>query len=192
MKSLISTSLLIILSQFLVAQKLSKAKILFTNDKVIEGFAFIGDSYVSFQQEIDGRKITYRPLGIKSVFVYQDNEEIEYRFRKFKNQYVLMRVIIDGNISLLSKAYYYNLGVGGNYSTNSAAGTLTHFFLNRKDEKDVVRILTKGKAIDKSFRKTAIEFFKDCPELVKKLDDKIFKKDDIEQVVNYYNKNCFY
>jgi hypothetical protein len=41
-----------------------------------------------------------------------------------------------------------------------------------------------------SFKKDMAEYFRDCPALVDKIQDKDFKKYDMEAIVSFYNKNC--
>jgi len=42
-----------------------------------------------------------------------------------------------------------------------------------------------------SFKNKIRKFFSDCPELVEKINDKIFKRKHIEEVIEYYKLNCF-
>jgi len=59
-----------------------------------------------------------------------------------------------------------------------------------------VLILVKkdGTMVDSStgsFKNKIRKFFSDCPELVEKINDKIFKRKHIEEVIEYYKLNCF-
>lgn len=54
------------------------------------------------------------------------------------------------------------------------------------DDEKPVNLIPTGLG---SFRKKATEYFSDCPELVKKIDEKIYKSEDLKQVVIEYN-NC--
>ena len=40
------------------------------------------------------------------------------------------------------------------------------------------------------FKQNLIDYFKDCPDLVKKIDNNEFGFRDMELIVNYYNSNC--
>jgi hypothetical protein len=42
----------------------------------------------------------------------------------------------------------------------------------------------------KSFKKRALEYFSDCSSLVSKIEDEKYKRNDLEDLVNYYNDNC--
>ncbi|MGV8829868.1 MAG: hypothetical protein ACWA6U_16285, partial [Breznakibacter sp.] len=41
-----------------------------------------------------------------------------------------------------------------------------------------------------AFKNDMVEYFADCPALVEKLEKKEYKKDDIESIVRFYNRNC--
>lgn len=41
-----------------------------------------------------------------------------------------------------------------------------------------------------SFKKDMVDYLLDCPELAKKIDEKIYKKKDIEQIIDEYNRTC--
>jgi len=43
---------------------------------------------------------------------------------------------------------------------------------------------------DTSFRKSMVKYFADCPELVGKINNKTFQKDDMLDIANFYNNNC--
>lgn len=79
--------------------------------------------------------------------------------------------------------------VGGGIAFGGGGGTVTYFYVCRQSDAEAFRITSFGN-ISKNFKKTASEYFKDCPELVKKIEDKTFKKDDIEEVVRFYNAHC--
>lgn len=67
---------------------------------------------------------------------------------------------------------------------------VTTHFLCRNDSEIVEKFIKSDEMLMVNFKKTASNYFKDCPSLVDKLKNKIFKKRDIEEVVTYYNTNC--
>ena len=50
-------------------------------------------------------------------------------------------------------------------------------------------VLNSSDVLSKSFKKTAAEFFKDCPSIVEKIENKSYKKDDLEEIVKFYNSS---
>ncbi len=41
-----------------------------------------------------------------------------------------------------------------------------------------------------NFRKDMVEYFSDCPELSKRIDNKEFRNNDLESIVRFYNNKC--
>jgi hypothetical protein len=45
-------------------------------------------------------------------------------------------------------------------------------------------------SLTKSFKNRAIDYFEDCPALQLKLENKEFVKEDLQDIVKFYNANC--
>ena len=41
-----------------------------------------------------------------------------------------------------------------------------------------------------SFRKDMVNYLSDCPDVAKKIEDKIYRSDDIMQIIDEYNRSC--
>jgi hypothetical protein len=61
------------------------------------------------------------------------------------------------------------------------------FYVHREGEKIAAPLITLR--ISRSFRKRAMEYFSDCSNVVTKLKERDYRKQDIETVVKAYN-NC--
>ena len=59
-----------------------------------------------------------------------------------------------------------------------------YIFYVGKNNNDIVT------SLDVKFKKTAINFFKDCPELVQKINNKKYLKKNVVEVIEFYNMNC--
>lgn len=104
----------------------------------------------------------------------------------FDTSYILLRIIKEDIISEYSfsrTGYMVNGsgfgGVGGGSFYKYGSGILV-----KKD----------GTMVDPStgsFRKKMREFFSDCPDLVNKLNDKVYKRNQLDQVIEYYKVNCY-
>ncbi len=101
---------------------------------------------------------------------------------------VFLKLVIDGKLRLYN--YYYTQSSGGGYY-NSTAGMYTGggsytaetFIL----QKNTSELFQSGSM---SFKKDMIKYFSDCPAIVKKLEDKTYRRKDVELIVNEYNKDC--
>ena len=114
----------------------------------------------------------FDPAGKKVVLKADNAKEIQFQFA-------------GENVRMLSR--YNSIGIGNIFSMS------THIFL--KLEMDGKLKLQKENGELKrpkgmSFRKDMTEYFSDCPALVEKIEDKDFRKSDLEMMVNFYNSNC--
>ncbi|MGS2739894.1 hypothetical protein [Sinomicrobium sp. M5D2P17] len=117
-----------------------------------------------------------------------------YEQRILSNSYSPEPVIIIGkeyvqNIKLdngkeisvgFSRNVYYNINFP-RYSYYVGQGASNH----------VEHLYTKGLPLAKGFKKSIKTYFKDCPELVKKVENKEFSNSEVWKVLDFYNLNCF-
>ena len=80
-----------------------------------------------------------------------------------------------------------NSSFGGEMSVSS---NHSEYYVCKNDGDVVTTFNASGIFIENGFRKKSREFFKDCPELVSKINDKTWKMKDIPKIVLYYNKEC--
>ncbi len=115
------------------------------------------------------------------VTKYNVFESISYTVKK-KEKNKLMRFIIEGNINLYS---YTIINTGNSYS--AAGGTTTMYtaptieYVIKKDKKTYY--LKKRK-----FNETIIPIIKGATELINKIENKEYQYNDIEKIINEYNK----
>lgn len=111
----------------------------------------------------------YNSLGIGGIFPANNN--------------IFLRLVIDGKLRLFK---YYYTQIPSDMDKTSA-GT---------DFDDVEKcVLQKGdgelkKPKVSTFKKDMADYLSDCPELVEKIQNKDFRKADIESIVEFYNTSC--
>jgi hypothetical protein len=187
--------------------------------KKIEGKIFFADGTVDvtfnipikfFTQEPNYEKLQYKvkyfdSTGKKFVLRPDNAKEIQFKY-DFENVRMLSRynslglgnifsmstniflkLEIDGKLKLFK--YYYTQSSPGWY--NASTGAITGGYSYSVER----YILQKGYGELKrpkslTFRKDMVEYFSDCPSLVKKIESKDFRKNELEFIVNYYNSNC--
>lgn len=142
------------------------------------------------------KKITLRPHEAKEIQFMHGAEQVRMlsRFNTLglgnifsSNTHIFLRLEIDGPLKLFS--YYYTQQSPGMY--NASTGVVTGGYAYSVER----YIMQKGSGELKrpknlSFKKDMAEYFSDCPTLVDKIQDKDFKKYDMEAIVSFYNKNC--
>lgn len=164
-----------------------------------------------FTQEINFEKLQWRvkyvdsvnqkqvlkPANAKEILFYFDGEAI--RMLSCQNNLQLwgsifsdnndlfLQLVIDGKLRLFK--YYqrnYNSGMY-NASTGMMTGgysyTIEKYIMQKKNEG-----LFKTSWL--SFKKDMVNYLSDCSDLAKKINEKIYRSDDIEEIVGEYNKSC--
>ncbi len=111
-------------------------------------------------------------MGMMNPFSFQDR--------------IFLKLDIDGELKLFN--YYYTSQTPG---TVNASGVMTGGLSYSDDH----YLLQKGDGEIKSprglaFKKDMAEYFSDCPALVEKIQDKEFRKKDLEFIVQFYNTIC--
>ncbi len=166
-----------------------------------ENFTRISRSQsILFRSTKKGEKVKYDHDQVKFV---QPNESVRHVYIPIKSRHALCKEYIsEGKVKLYAKwvektrtnPNAYNMdGAMSSKALANPNGYINEFeydeyFLWFEGEKKAVKYFdTRG---EKKFRKVSIEFFKNCPILVKDLQDKKYRKDQIKDVVKAYN-DCF-
>jgi len=114
-----------------------------------------------------------------------------------KNPKVLERVLA-GKVYLyrkITQGYMPTLGGAGQGGTAGVGFGGGHYynikdFYVRKMNETHATHLGSNQLFTKNFKKAASDYFEDCPELVKKIQDRTLKKKDLRDIVLFYNNHC--
>lgn len=177
-----------------------KCVIYFNDNTTIEGLGKIrSDGAVKFRLNEDSDSKIYAADLIDKIKINENGLTQTYRYKKEKGNFALwLKVIVEGKVNLYKNDISgFNFGpaggagFGGGFGApmSMSSGPVIYYYVSHAGDTEVFKITSIGN-ISKNFKKAASEFFKDCPLLVEKVNAKTFKKDDIEEVVNFYNKNC--
>lgn len=101
-------------------------------------------------------------------------------------RYILLRLIKEDIISEYSFS-----GTGYIVSANGFGVSGGGSFYNYGS---VILVKKDGTMVDPSigsFRKKMTEFFSDCPVLVDKIKNKVYKRSQLDQVIEFYKVNCY-
>ncbi|MBJ2174550.1 hypothetical protein JBL43_09895 [Aureibaculum sp. A20] len=179
----------------LAAQK-NVAKLYFNDGTEKTGLAKITyKNEIKFREENGGKKEIYNSDGIKCIEIfniYEKPRKKTYCYKKInENNPILLRQVINGKLSLyVLDTTTHGSMAGPNGSVFMTGNSSSSYYVCKGDDEIVTHLGDRGNLFSKNFIKAASEYFKDCPELVKKIEDKAYKKRDIEEVVNFYNKDC--
>ncbi|KJD32067.1 hypothetical protein PK35_11545 [Tamlana nanhaiensis] len=114
-------------------------------------------------------KIKGRRIKRKAVFVPVIKE-----ITKKKKILGFAEIVIDGKVKLFKRTVY---GQNKIYEESLIA-------------KEGEAVIPFNYIELKSFKNRASEYFKDCPNLVSKLENKKYRRNDLEEIVTFYNSNC--
>lgn len=160
--------------------------------------AINGKENVKYRKNRKSKKVKYDETKVKKVIFRNSDTEVAFfeYIQTSKNKKGLFKVISSGkatlyarSVSITSSTPMYMAGPNGgtwnhwNYSFND----FNEFYVLKENEKIALPLVTAR--VSRSFKKRAMEYFSDCSSVVKKLDKRIYIKNDIKEVVEEYN-NC--
>lgn len=193
--------------------KYKNATIYFRDGTVKEGLGKITllDDKIKFKANKKADKEIYDYRELDKITFKEKKEDKTYQYKIFKKknvkkpQYPLLEIEVIGNFSLFSKEVTYtastpgfgghSFSVGGNSFSTPATGGFNYsntykvYYITKKNSDEVYFIFDK-KILGGKFIKSARKYFEDCPLLVEKINSKEFKRNDIIEIIEFYNKNC--
>lgn len=188
---------LFLLSLNSVAQK-QKATLFFTNGTSIKGYAKIkGSDEIKFKITKNSDKKIYDYTTVSKITIRNNDDDVTYFYKTIKNKKkpILLEVLEIGEITLyrdLTQGYSAGMPIAGSAGMTFGGGsyTISSYYVERKNDNIIYHLGDKGNLFSKNFKKAAIEYFKDCTSLVKKIENKELKKKDVIEIVEFYNENC--
>lgn len=176
---------LFLFSTTLISQE--KASLILRNGDTLNGYSYARETLqsIKFQKEKDSKKVKYNYKQVKRVLFR--NQIFDYKviegIRSTPRLYKLMK---PGKVSL----YRFDFTRTSNFNNFSMSNEVVEYSVC-KNYSDLVTVFNaSGLGIERSFRKKAAKFFKDCPELVEKIKSKTWRMKNIPEIVDYYNNNC--
>ncbi len=173
------------------SQDYREASIIFNDSSSIQGFAEIKDNAIYFKvkQEDKADKWSYdfaKGLVFSGYGYSEKYEYVEFEHSKPK----LLQVVEEGNVNLYryAKAHYRgrntNLPIGKLPSDEDIVWTMSEaFYVKRKSEPYAIDI-------EFSFNLRAKKYFGDCKKVVERINNKKFTKENIKDMVFFYNEYC--
>ncbi len=142
--------------------------------------------------------VTYKEkVGRKKIEKTRVEKYIPVFLNKKQTKLGFFELLVDGGLRLVGRTVSVQSGGGWNGVSNIPGGAPTYMpgYMGSHNQ---VMFLKEGKkpeifnqiSLTKSFRKRAMDYFKDCPVLKNKIDKKEFTKEDLQSIVKFYNTSC--
>ncbi|MFA5297478.1 MAG: hypothetical protein WC389_04645 [Lutibacter sp.] len=194
-------TLIICLLTTLTTLKAQNAKVVITlkNGDTIMGYGKIKSDYLKYRINRNEKSVKIHFSKLERVKIYYTGETTNYVYLKVKNEekYKVLEEVETGNVNLykLSKQVYSpgymgsngnigSVGFSGGYSYN-----INSFYVKKNGETEAIH-LASNELFSKNFKEEASEYFKDCPQLVLKIQNKELKKRDLIEIIEFYNHQC--
>lgn len=167
-----------------------EATIWFTDDSKVKGLGEIKNNTIYFRltKEDKVEKWSYDIAKGLIFSGYGFTEKYEYIFCDKYNKPTLMEVIDEGMVYLYKDVSTEitpmpNLNSNGIGLGLNVSGYKSNYFVKRENEE-------KAKELTFSFKSRAIKYFADCEIVINKINKRIFTKNNIPELVAYYNNYC--
>ncbi len=174
----------------------SKEKLRFRKNKKAKGK---NSKYLPAEVEQVIFTVTYKEkVGKKKVEKTRKEKYAPIYLNKKQTKLGFAELIVDGSMKLVGRTVSVNSG-GGTWSAGTpySAPVYTYDFGFLSNHNQVMFLKDGMKpevfnqvSLLKSFKNRAKNFFEDCPALVGKIENKIFKKEDLIAIAEFYNSNC--
>lgn len=176
--------------------KYEEATLHFLDNNSIKGYGkiteFLGVYKIKFKLETYSKSDVWDDLIVKGLTIHREYYDIDFLYINvmYSSKPKLLEVIEIAEISLYVEvdSYWVSSNFDGNSMFPRVPGyrdTSYTFFVKKENQDEAINFSSVI-----NFKKTAKEYFKNCPVLIKKIDSREFKRRDIEEIVYYYNDFC--
>lgn len=163
----------------------------FRNGDTLKVISYLnaGDSRIKYRENKKSKKTTVDYIKIEKAIQHYSDFDRTYVF-KIKHGYkipVILEQVYIGKASLYKMDFTRNSSFSGGMTMSS---NHSEYYVCKNDADVVTTFNASGIFIENGFRKKSRKFFKDCPEIVKKINDKTWKMKNIPDIVRFYDTNC--
>lgn len=184
-----------------------KAKLMFIDGTTWDGYAEIaGRGKVKFRFDLEEKPSVWGPDELLGVELYDYDKTLLFEYVKLPNQSwrTLVETVTEGEITL----YYFSeetfvlpggVDFGTQMNNGQPVGIRTsanavplkskqdRMYLLRLSTGEITKVPT---SVFQNWAKQMAAYFKDCPAVVKRIQDHTFGADTIKEMVEYYNDFC--
>jgi hypothetical protein len=191
--------IVLICNLFGVSAQKTKGILVFKNGEQKTGYAKLAkNNLVRFKSNKKAKAIEYKLSELKHVQIEQNKEYKTYQLVsiKSKDKPKVLELVEKGKVTLYTETnqshrpvYTGNTGANGQVYMGGNFISIKNLYVLRENE-NVASHLGSDELFSKNFKQAASNFFQDCSKLVKKIQNREFKKKEIKAIVKYYNSNC--
>ncbi|MFK5880041.1 MAG: hypothetical protein QM478_11185 [Flavobacteriaceae bacterium] len=196
-KLLLVLTLLFTIASF--GQK-QKATLYFRDGTILDGLAKITPfNDIKFRENKNSKKNTYDSKLVYKLILEEKGRSTEYHYKIVFERLnpILLAVLLKGRLAVYRETQV-------NYD-----GSTSPILYITKDDSDLAHILGYTGFSDNSslfkpdyndlsnygsksnkFKKEILTYIEDCPDLVDKIKNDLYKRKSIDEVINFYNENC--
>jgi hypothetical protein len=179
------------------AQK-TKAVLQFKDGTTKTGLGKIVGNNIKFRNNKNHKAVKYDFSILKSAKIYYQTDITTYVSVRVKerDKPIVLEQVATGKVNLYQKSTqgynpgFANNGFGGAGFTGGYTYSINNFYVKKKGKAAAFH-LGSNQLFTKNFKQAASDFFKDCPELVKKIQNRELKKKHLREIVEYYNNQCY-
>jgi len=177
-----------------------KATLYLKTGDTIHGLAKIkAFGKIKFRYNKKSKKEIYSPYQLIKFDIIQQGSKTTNIYKYVQGNQLstsrkCMTLITEGKIDL------YRISVSGTHPSMGFGGggmggmtvsySMDNYYVSKDDSDVVTKLTTVGTFFGKSFKKAASEYFSDCQDLVDRIQNKTYRKRDIEEIVRFYNTKC--
>ena len=197
-KSVLLLFTFLVFSFFSIGQK-TKGTLVFKNGDTKEGLVKLsGSQEVKFRKNKKEKavKFDFEKLDYAQIYFGKESHIYKNVLVSGKDSPMVLEEIVKGRVSLynlFSQGYsvgFAPMGAGGApMPTGGNFYSINNLYVLKESETNATH-LGSNQLFTKNFKAAASEFFKDCPTLVDKIQNKEFKKKEIKAIVEFYNSHC--
>ena len=177
----------------------NKTTLYFNDGKEKVGVGKLASDYqIKFKTEgSKSKKYHFKDLKSVKMDTYDGTKKYIYLKVKGKGLYSIVEEVSLGSVNLYKKvsegytagAPMGGVGSGAPMMTSEHYYSISNYYVKKGNEAEITH-LGSTSLFSKNFKKAASLYFKDCQALVNKIEQKEFKKRDIEKIVTFYNQEC--
>jgi hypothetical protein len=186
------------------------AKLFFKDGSTLEGLAKItADNNIKFRVTKEDKFDVWSYVELDYVEFYNEDQVFKFKYVYFRHRKegTLMEVLTEGEISLYSKnpgivdaIFNSDSGLGFGSNRTSITDVPPNSVLDQQNSPRLRRnlYLKKGAELPvlatvsllRNWKKLMKDYFKDCPTLVRKIQDNEFGSENMIAMVEFYNDIC--
>lgn len=165
----------------------------------MNGYAKFYTKSFSYRADENERFKRFKMLDFETIRIFsEDNDTKTYKRIKVddRKKPKMLILLVEGPVSLYleerqiySSGYGAGLGVSGNtgQGIGGTSYSYSRLYLKRNNNQNAIHI---GSVSKKKFKGVITNYFKDCPDLVKKVDAGEYSKKELKEIVEFYNNKC--